>query len=175
MVWKLLWIYSGVPAVLGICNWVPIFNLQLPCSALPELVTLPPLLAIFPSPAAPTPPSAAPRALLRRAHRLPGPHAGLSLLLHVAPAMPEPPRARRPCQLLLHARRASPSLKACPGVPLDFFYPFHRTALLLLPSSARLPSPEPRRSPWSQSSAASTTSHLRSNAPAAPPRPTEAH
>jgi hypothetical protein len=60
---------------------------------------------------------------------------------------------------LLHVRRVSPSLKACPGVPLDFFYPFHCAALPLFPSSARLLSPELRRCLGSLSSAASAVSH----------------
>jgi hypothetical protein len=82
---------------------------------------------------------------------------------------------RRACQQLLHLRSAPPSLKACLGVPLDFFYPFHRAAFPLFPSSARVLSPELRRCLSSPSTAASATSHPRSSAPAAPPPPTDAH
>jgi hypothetical protein len=109
-----------------------------------------------------------------------GPTASRPLL---APPRPSTSHRRRPsrhtrrrtCQQLLRARRASPSLKACLGVPLDFFYSFHRAALPLFPSSARVLSPELRHCLGSPSSAASAASHPRSSAPVAPPPPTNAH
>jgi hypothetical protein len=103
------------------------------------------------------------------------PALALSPPLHVAPPPPDPPRTPPACQQLLHACRASPSLKACLGVPLDFFYPFHRAALLLFPSSTRLPSPELRRCLGSPSSATSAAPHPQASAPTALLQPTKAH
>jgi hypothetical protein len=82
---------------------------------------------------------------------------------------------RQAYQSLLRARHASPGLKACPGVPLNFFYPFHRAALPFFPSSTRVLLPELRRCLSSPLSAASAASHPRSSAPVAPPPHTDAH
>jgi hypothetical protein len=77
-------------------------------------------------------------------------------------------------QLLLLAV-PSPGLKDRPGIPLDFLYSFHRTALPFFSSSARVLSPELRCCLGSLSTAAPAASHPRSSAPAAPPPPTDAH
>jgi hypothetical protein len=82
---------------------------------------------------------------------------------------------RRAYQQLLRTRRASPGLKACPGVPLDFFYPFHRAALPFFPSSTRVLSPELRLLPRLAVVSRSTTFHPLSSAPVAPLPPIDAH
>jgi hypothetical protein len=106
----------------------------------------------------------------------PHPALALSALLHVAPPSPRAsmhaaglPAAAptHPCLLLglkhileLPTNSLSPS-RTC--ISTDFLFPEHYT------------SPEPRHCLGTPSTAAATTSHPRSSALAAPPRPTEAH
>jgi hypothetical protein len=152
------------------CRKVLIIYLQ---PSLPLFLSVP--VTPPPSPAV----SRAPAALAPRALQLPRPPLTTSRWPSPRPSTsrhcrPSRHACCRACQQLLHVRSASRSLKACPGVPLDFFYPFHHAALLLLPPSARLPSLELRRSSCPPSSAASAASHLQFNAPVAPPQPTKA-
>jgi hypothetical protein len=139
---------------------LPPVLLSLFLSALPP----PPSPAMCPSPSCPTPPLFAPRA---------------------APALPAPPRraaaartatratelantcSRLPCLLL--------DLKHIPKLPVHSLLHSHThicTAFLLPERDAPL---EQRRSSCTLSSAASATSHPQSNAPVAPPPPTDAH
>jgi hypothetical protein len=128
-----------------------------PSSSCPALLFSAPRAAPVPCPPLPTPRWPSPCSSTSRRRR-PSRHA-----------------CRRACQQLLHLRRAPLGLKARPGVPLNFFYTLHCTALPLLSSSARLPPPELRRCLGSPSTAASAASHPRSNALVAPLPPPDAH